>query len=211
MRAVTARCRGPIALLFVATWAAQAVADEPKLDFNRQIRPILSDACFKCHGFDDKTRMADLRLDTLEGATAKLESGAVAVVPGKMAESELVRRITSTDDAERMPPEGSGKTLSPAQIELLKKWVEQGAEYKQHWSFIPPVQPTPPEVSKHKAAIRNPIDNFILARLEQEKLTPAAPTDQVTLLRRVTLDLTGLPPTPSEVDAFRGRPVAGSV
>ncbi|MDX1944411.1 MAG: PSD1 and planctomycete cytochrome C domain-containing protein [Pirellulaceae bacterium] len=188
--------------LLLAGVIGPVTADEPPLDFNRHIRPILSDACFKCHGFDDKTRMADLRLDTAEGAMAKLESGAVAVVPGKLGESELVRRITSTDAGERMPPEGSGKSLSPQQIELLKKWVGQGAPYKQHWSFITPQRQAPPEVAKHKDAVRNPIDQFILARLEQEKLGPSPAADKVTLLRRVTLDLTGLPPTTEEVDAF---------
>jgi hypothetical protein len=176
-------------------------AAEPKLDFGREIRPILSDACFKCHGFDDKTRQANLRLDTADGATANLESGAVAVVPGKPAQSELVRRITSTDPSERMPPEGSGKSLTPQQIEKLKQWVEQGAVYQPHWSFVAPKRPTPPEV-RQSEAVKNPIDQFILARLDDEGLAPSPPTDPVTLLRRVTLDLTGLPPTPEEVDAF---------
>jgi hypothetical protein len=181
-------------------WFATVGADD-KLDFNRDIRPILSNACFKCHGFDDKTRQAGLRLDTLEGATGALESGTTAVIPGKSADSELIKRITSVDEAERMPPKDSGKTITPEQIELLKKWIDQGAEFKQHWSFITPARPPLPDVS-HKEAVRNPIDNFILARVEKSGLAPSPPADKVTLIRRVTLDLTGLPPTPEEVDAF---------
>ena len=181
---------------------ASPLAAEDKLDFNRDIRPILSNACFKCHGFDDKTRQAGLRLDIQDGIVAKLESGTIAVVPGKAAESELVRRITSSDAAEKMPPPDSGKTITPEQIELLKKWIDQGAEVKPHWSFVAPVRPPLPEVAKHKDAVRNPIDNFILARLEKEGLSPSAPGDKITLLRRVTLDLTGLPPTPQEIDDF---------
>ena len=182
-------------------FASPAVA-EPKLDFNRDVRPILSDACFKCHGFDPNTREAGLRLDTLEGATAKLDSGTTAIVPGKSGESELLRRITSSDAAEKMPPADSGKSLSAAQIEILKRWIDEGAEYKPHWSFITPVRPTPPTVPEG-SVVRNPIDNFILARLAQEGLKPSSEADKTTLLRRVTLDLTGLPPTPAEVDAFQ--------
>lgn len=181
-------------------------ASEAKLDFARDIRPILSNSCFKCHGFDDKTRQANLRLDTLEGATAKLESGAAAVVPGNVVESELVKRITSADPATKMPPPDSGKVLTAEQAEMLKRWIDQGAEYKAHWSFIPPTKPTPPELPQHAAMIRNPIDQFVLARLQQEKLQPAVRADLVTLIRRVTLDLTGLPPTPQEVDEFLADP-----
>jgi hypothetical protein len=202
MRALT-RC---VCLLSLGLLPFSAVAEdklaEEKLDFGRDIRPILSNACFKCHGFDDKTRQANLRLDTAEGATGKLESGAVAVVPGKLAESELVRRITSADAGEKMPPADSGKKLSASEIELLKKWVEQGGEYKPHWAFVAPVRPAPPELAQHRAAVQNPIDNFILSRLEKEGLAPSPKADKVTLIRRVTLDLTGLPPTPQEVDEF---------
>ncbi len=189
------------ALSLVAIPSNSAWAEESP-DFGRDIRPILSSACFKCHGFDDKTRMADLRLDTLEGATAKLESGTTAVVPGKTAESELIRRITSTDAGEKMPPADSGKSLTPREIELLTKWVEQGAEFQPHWSFVAPVRPELPELKQHAAAVRNPIDRFVLARLEREGLAPSPQADKVTLIRRVTLDLTGLPPTPQEVDDF---------
>jgi hypothetical protein len=189
-------------VLAIFAWfsAGLTSAAEPKIDFNRQIRPILSDACFKCHGFDEGSRQAGLRLDSSAGATAKLESGAQAITPGKSAASELVRRVTSTDASEQMPPPGSGKTVSPAQIELLKKWIDQGAEYQLHWSFVAPVRPTVPAVKA--GVVVNPIDSFILDRLSREGLTQAASADKVTLIRRVTLDLTGLPPTPQEIDAF---------
>jgi hypothetical protein len=175
-------------------------AAEP-IDFNRDIRPILSNTCFKCHGFDDTQRQADLRLDTLDGATAELPSGARAVVPGNSAESELVARITAADEEIRMPPPASGKTLSAEQIELLKRWIDEGAPFEQHWSFVPPKRPELPAVQRADWPA-GPIDQFILARLEQEGLSPSPPADKVTLIRRVTLDLTGLPPTPQEVDAF---------
>ncbi|MCE9524596.1 MAG: DUF1549 domain-containing protein, partial [Planctomycetales bacterium] len=176
-------------------------ADEKKIDFSRDIRPILSNNCFKCHGFDEKQRQGGLRLDVKDGFGAKLESGAVAVVPGKPDESELIKRLVHADPAEKMPPVASGKKLSPEQVELIKKWVAQGGEYKTHWSFIPPVHGAPPEVTA-KEAVKNPIDNFVLARLQSEGLKPSAPADKVTLIRRVTYDLSGLPPTPAEVDAF---------
>jgi len=176
-------------------------AEDRKIDFSRDIRPILSNNCFKCHGFDEKQRQGGLRLDVKDGFGAKLESGAVAVVPGKPDESELVKRITHADAAEKMPPVASGKKLTPEQVELIKKWVTQGGEYKLHWSFIPPVHGAPPDVAA-KEAVKNPIDNFVIARLQAEGLKPAAPADKVTLVRRVTFDLTGLPPTLAEVDAF---------
>lgn len=172
-----------------------------KVDFSRDIRPILSDTCYKCHGFDEKERKGGLRLDTQEGALAKLETGSIAVVPGKSAESELVARITSTDPNEMMPPPASGKKLTPQQIELLKRWVDEGASWRGHWSFIAPVRPEPPQV-KLQTGVRNPIDRFILSRLEAEGMQPSAEADKITLARRVTFDLTGLPPTPSEIDAF---------
>jgi hypothetical protein len=200
-------CSASAGLLLGAVALIQAVvlspvtADDSKLDYNKHVRPILSDACFKCHGFDEKTRAAGLRLDTAEGAAAKLESGSVAIIAGKSGESELLRRITSADDTERMPPTDSGKTLTAAQIEILRRWIDEGAEYKPHWSFIAPQRPTPPALSDGSGAL-NPIDNFIIARLAQDglKLSPAA--DKAALLRRVTFDLTGLPPAPAEIDAF---------
>jgi len=187
------------ALVWVCCCTLSFAAD--KLDFNRDVRPILSDKCFKCHGFDEKKREAGLRLDKLEGATQKLESGAVAIVPGKQAESELVKRILHADGEMRMPPASTGKTLTAAEIEILKRWIDEGAEFKGHWSFIPPVRPEVPKVN-NAAAVRNPIDVFVLARLEKAQLGPSPAAEKATLLRRATIDLTGLPPTPGELDAF---------
>jgi mono/diheme cytochrome c family protein len=178
-----------------------AAAAEPPVDFNRQVLPILSDNCFACHGPDAKTRKARLRLDTREGAFAELRSGDRAVVPGKPDESALVERITAADDHLVMPPPESGKALKKEEVELLRRWIAEGAEWKPHWAFVPPARPDLPAV-KGASWVRNPIDRFVLARLEREGLTPAPEADRVTLIRRVTLDLTGLPPTPAEVDAF---------
>ncbi|RPI84242.1 MAG: DUF1549 domain-containing protein, partial [Planctomycetaceae bacterium] len=191
-------------LLCCAVWFAGSsnglAAPPAEIQFNRDIRPILADHCFQCHGPDAAQRQGDLRLDTEAGARADL-GGRQAVVPGELEQSELIARITSTDPAERMPPAASGKPLSPAQIELLKRWVAHGAAWQKHWSFLTPALPPVPETTR-RDWVRNPIDVFILARLESEGLSPAPPADPVTLLRRVTLDLTGLPPTPTEVDAF---------
>lgn len=181
--------------------ADSSFAAERKVDFNRDIRPILSDKCFACHGPDDNKREAGLRLHTQDGIVAKLESGASAVVPGKPAESSLVARITSTNPDELMPPPSTGKKLTPGQIDLLRRWVEQGAPFRGHWSFIPPTKPALPAVTQSAWAI-NPIDFFVLERLEREGLQPSLPADKTTLIRRVSLDLTGLPPTLAEIDAF---------
>jgi hypothetical protein len=172
-------------------------AARPAIDFNRQIRPILSDNCFKCHGPDDKQRKAELRLDVREGA---LGDGGV-IVPGQAAQSELIRRVTADDAAVRMPPAKTGKRLTPQQIQLLRQWIDQGAEWSRHWSFLPPRRPALPKVAD-TAWPRNALDYFILAWLEAQGLKPSPEADKVTLIRRLTLDLTGLPPTPAEVDAF---------
>lgn len=176
-------------------------ADPAKVDFNRVIRPILSTTCFKCHGPDLAERKGGLRLDERDGALQKLESGAVAIVPGNLEQSELIRRILSTDNNERMPPPDSQRQLTDQEKESLKLWVSQGAEYRQHWSFRPVSKPERPTV-KYRVWGRNAIDDFILARLEAEGLKPSVEADKATLIRRVTLDLTGLPPTPKEIDAF---------
>jgi mono/diheme cytochrome c family protein len=173
----------------------------PPVDFNRQILPILADNCFACHGPDETQRKAKLRLDTKEGAFGKLRSGGHAIVPGKSAESVLVERITEDDPHRIMPPAKSGKHLKPEQIALLKQWIDQGAPWTAHWAWAPPRRPALPKVGDASWP-RNPIDSFILARLEKEGLRPSPEADRVTLIRRVTLDLTGLPPTPAEVDAF---------
>lgn len=186
---------------FATPRRAQAAEPAPDaISFNRDIRPILSDHCFQCHGPDAAHRQADLRLDTEAGAKADL-GGHRAVAPGDVAASELVRRIKAADAEERMPPADFKRPLSAEQIAALEKWIAQGAKWQGHWSFIPPVRPNPPAV--HNATWpRSPIDAFVLARLEAEKLAPSPEADKTTLLRRVTFDLTGLPPTPAEVDAF---------
>ena len=166
------------------------------IEYNRDIRPILNENCFACHGADSAARKADLRLDRRDDAVK-----AEAIVPGDTDKSELVQRIFSSDADEVMPPPASKKTLTPAQKELLNRWVAHGAEYQPHWSFIAPKK-TPPPAVKNEAWVRNPIDRFILAKLEEKGLTPAPEADRHTLARRLSLDLTGLPPTPEVVDAF---------
>ncbi len=171
-----------------------------KIDFNRDIRPILSDTCFKCHGPDGQQRMANLRLDDTERLFVN-RGGYRIIVPGDPAKSKLYQKVSSSDDSIKMPPSYSGRALTPQQIELIKEWIDQGAKTEMWWSFVAPKRPAVPEV-KDKNWVRNPIDNFVLARLEAGGLTPSPPADRATLLRRVYLDLTGLPPTPAEIDAF---------
>ena len=188
----------------VLTFAVTAVLGAPQknsgIQYNRDIRPILSENCFACHGTDSASRKAGLRLDHFETGTNKLEDGAVAIVPGQPSQSELVRRIFATDD-DQMPPEKINKILKPEQKALLKKWIASGAKYEPHWAFIPPVKAPLPKV-KNQKWVANPIDDFILARLDQEKLKPNPAADKRTLIRRVSLDLTGLPPTPEQLEAF---------
>lgn len=176
-------------------------SEDHKVEFNRDIRPILSNNCYLCHGPDPKHREGGLRLDQRDGAIAKLESGHVGIAPNDPAVSELVKRILSQNPDEQMPPKASGKSLTPAEIKTLQQWIADGAEYQGHWAFIAPVRRDPP-ATKHLTHVRNEIDNFILSRLEAEGLAPSREADKIALLRRVTLDLIGLPPTPAEVDAF---------
>jgi hypothetical protein len=179
-------------------WGASADDSKAKpIDFNREIRPILSDNCFTCHGPDEQQRMAKLRFDTKEGAFAKPG----VIVPGEPAKSKLVMRITSKDPNVVMPPPESGHKLTGNQIELLKRWIEEGAQWNEHWAYVAPKRPAVPQV-RDSGWVRNPIDSFILARLEKEGLNPSPEADKITLLRRVYLDLTGLPPAPADVDAF---------
>ncbi len=185
---------------------ARTLPAADRVTFNRDIRPILADACFQCHGADERQRKAGLRLDVQEIASKPTESGAIAIVPGKPAESELLKRLLSSDDSVRMPPANSGKKMTPQQIETLKRWIADGAEYQGHWAFIPPTRPPEPkaesQISNLKSPISNPIDSFIRARLARENLQPLPEADKTTLIRRVSFDLTGLPPSLSEVDAF---------
>ena len=196
-----------LTLMLPATYTAVALAEAParKVDFNRDVKPILSNICFKCHGPDAAERKggADgLRLDTPEGATADL-GGYAAIVPGEPEKSALVARITSSDPDEVMPPKGSGKKLSPHEIENLTQWVREGAKYAGHWSYVKPVRPELPSVTQGDWP-RNAIDYFLLARLEREGLKPSPEADPYALIRRLSLDLTGLPPGVEAVDAFVG-------
>ncbi len=186
----------PIAALFAA-------AADP-IDFDRQIRPILSDNCFFCHGPDHEGRKADLRLDTREGATA-----GGAIVPGKSGESEILKRILSTDPEVHMPPPKTNRQVTPAQAELIAKWIDQGAEWSEHWSFVKPQRPAVPVLNDDHAR-HNAIDAFVQARLATTDLKPSVEADRARLLRRVTLDLTGLPPTLDELDTYLADAAPGA-
>ncbi len=170
--------------------------------FNHDIRPILSDKCFACHGPDQNKRKADLRLDTRKGAMAD-RGGYAAVVPGDLENSELIARINAEDDDSVMPPRGHPKPLTRPEKELLEHWVQQGAGYEDHWAYIRPVRPRLPEV-RNRSWPRTAIDAFVLAALEGQGLTPSPEAQRATLIRRLSLDLTGLPPTPAEVASFEG-------
>jgi hypothetical protein len=176
-----------------------------RLRFNRDIRPILSDKCFQCHGPDAHQRKGKLRLDSRDSATAPASSGSPAIVPGKLDESELYERITSPMVELRMPPAKSGKPLTASEIQKLKNWIEEGASYEAHWAFIPPVKPEIPTV-RNQAWVRSPIDAFIMARLEKEGLSPSPEADKTTLIRRLNLDLLGLPPSLKDVETFLSDP-----
>ena len=185
---------------------ALRAADAP-LNFNRDVRPLLSDRCFACHGPDEEDRQAGLRLDTRETAIAPLDSGAAAIVPHDAGSSELVTRITSSDADTMMPPPEVGKPLTAAEAAVLRRWIEEGAEYEIHWAFQRIERPEVPAV-RDVAWPTTPVDRFILARLEAEGLRPNPGADPVTLARRLALDLTGLPPTPDDVDRFLADPSA---
>ena len=188
-------------ILAIALWGftAMAAAEEAP-QYNRDVRPILAENCFRCHGPDSAARKADLRLDVREVA---IQVGAFE--PGKADSSELVRRIFSSDTDEVMPPPAAHKQLTAAQKETLKRWIAAGAEYQPHWSLIPPRRVDPPAV-KNEAWVKTPIDRFILAKLESLGLSPAAEADRRTLARRASLDLTGLPPDARRRRKVRQRP-----
>jgi hypothetical protein len=188
-------------LLLWPLWSSAVFGAPNRIDFNRDVRPILSDHCFACHGFDEAKRKGGLRLDLKEQALRGGKSGKPALLPGDAAQSELVRRIVTADADDHMPPAEFGKPLSPAQIAILKQWVNEGAEFKGHWAFLPPHRPSPPVV-RNSDWPRNSIDQFVLARLEEKGVQPQPRAEKTTLIRRATLDLTGLPPTTEEVDQF---------
>lgn len=191
--------------LVLATLSRIALSDDSlpeRVEFNRDIRPILSDVCFHCHGPDQAKRKADLRFDIKDGAFADLGNGRKAIVPGNLESSELVRRITSTDPDLKMPPPDADRKLSARQILLFRRWIEQGAKWDNHWSFEKPIRRPIPDLKLTSDWLQSPIDAFILDTLQHEGLAPSPSAAKTTLLRRITLDLTGLPPVPDEVARF---------
>ena len=176
--------------------AAAPAGAADAIQYNRDIRPILAENCFACHGPDSASRKADLRLDKREVAVEMK-----AIVPAKADESVLVQRILSTDPEELMPPPSTKKQLTPEQKELLRRWIANGAEYEAHWSLQSPQRPQLPAITR-SLWVRNPIDQFVLSGLESRGLAPAPEADKRTLARRLSLDLTGLPPAPELVEAF---------
>lgn len=173
-----------------------------KVSFNRDVRPILSDACFPCHGPDEQKRKGGLRIDIREQVSKPAKSGKIPIVATQPDSSEFVRRIVESDPDEMMPPPKSNKKLAPEQIEILKRWVTQGAEYQDNWAFIKPERPAVPSADPTSGRLVNAIDHFIVSRLAKEGLAPSPEAPPETLIRRVALDLTGIPPTPGELDAF---------
>ena len=188
-------------VVIVPILAVAVVKGQEKISYNRDIRPILSNACFQCHGMDANAREAGLRLDTASGALGDSDDGSGAIVPGDLGNSLLWERVTADEPDDRMPPPDSGKELTAEQIDLLKLWIEQGADYEPHWAFVPPqAAPLPP--TKNRSWPRNEIDHFVLATLERNQLAPSAAASKRELIRRVSFDLTGLPPTPAEIQEF---------
>jgi mono/diheme cytochrome c family protein len=189
-----------IAGLAVLTSSVSASGDD-KVDF-KQIRPLLSDKCFACHGPNEDGREGGFRLDEKDSAMGEADSGEHPIVPGDPDASELYARLIEHDPDMRMPPADTNKSLTDEEIALIKQWIEQGAEWQGHWAFESPQRPTPPTAKQHESWVSNDIDRFTLARMEEAGLQPSAEASKRTLIRRVTFDLTGLPPTPAEVDAF---------
>ena len=200
MRVISSTRFSAIAVCLVVAGQAVAAGPQGKVRFNRDIRPVLSENCYYCHGPDPKHREGKLRLDDREAALAK-----EAFVPGKPDESELIKRLYTADEDDHMPPAKSHKTLKPEQKELFKRWIAEGAEYEAHWAYAPlskPPVPTPPAAANPEPGPLSPIDAFIRATLAEKGIKPSPQADAATLIRRLSLDLTGLPPTPAEVDAF---------
>jgi len=193
--------RGLLLVVIAVEWMGLPPSLGAPVDFNRDVRPILSDHCFACHGFDEAKRKAGLRLDGREDATRGGKSGKPAIIAGKPDQSEVYRRLITLDPDDQMPPAEFGKPLNAGQVEILKRWIAEGAEFRGHWAFERPERPTLPSVTQSSWP-RNGIDFFVLSRLEEKGLKPQPPADKSTLARRLSLDLTGLPPTPEEIDVF---------
>ncbi|MDZ4404847.1 PSD1 and planctomycete cytochrome C domain-containing protein [Prosthecobacter sp.] len=190
-------------LILLLAFPALLAAEPAKLKYNRDVRPILNEKCFHCHGTDASHRKGDLRLDLREQAMKPAKSGDIAIVPGKPEQSQIVARVELPhEDDDVMPPEKDGKPLTSEEKAILKQWISEGAEYQGHWAFLKPERSPAPKIENPQITIRNEIDAFIATRLEQEGLQASPEADRATLLRRVTLDLTGLPPTLEEIAAF---------
>ena len=202
----------PLSIVWALSVNGLGAPESARVDFNRDVRPILSDNCYRCHGPDEGERKAKLRFDKKDGFFAQRTAG-VPVVPGKSVESLLYQRIGASNEADRMPPADSGKTLSAHEIDLIRRWIDQGAAWSGHWAFLPPRRPPLPaadSAGRDSEPTRNAIDHFLRARLDAVGLKPSPPADPVTLIRRVTLDLTGMPPSPAEVDAFAADAAANA-
>ncbi|PHS02973.1 MAG: hypothetical protein COA78_19595 [Blastopirellula sp.] len=193
-------CLFPICMAALVCFSTTTFADDA-VDYSRDIRPLLSNNCYHCHGPNEQDREGGFRLDQLESTLAEADSGEHPIVPGNLEKSEIIRRIMSTDPDEMMPPPESNKSLKPKEIEKIKQWVTEGAKWRDHWAYIPLEKSEVPTAIDANWGI-NPIDNFIAQRLDQSGLTPAAPANKTRLIRRITFDLTGLPATLAEVDAF---------
>ena len=193
-----------IVILVIPATKLPANSDEQsrqeQVEFRRDVLPILSNSCFTCHGPDQQTRKGGFRLDQQESATAEADSGEIPIVPGNVEASELIRRINLTD-SDQMPPADQEHQLSKAEIAMLTQWVRQGANWQNHWAFEKPIRQTAPEI-ENQDWCQNPIDNFVMQRLQQESLTPKQSAPKSVIIRRVAFDLTGLPPTIAEVDTF---------
>jgi len=207
LRSITLRHTIPTILAIAASLltATTARAAGDKVVFNRDIRPLLSSKCFQCHGPDEHARKSKLRLDDFAFATKPAKSGEIAIVPGKPDASELIKRISTHDEDDVMPPSKNSQPLSSIQIATLRNWIAQGAVYEKHWAYVKPQRPAVPQVKDDKWPL-NDIDRFVLHKLESENLHPAAPADRYAIVRRVSIDLTGLPPTVAEADAFAHDP-----